>query len=394
MKLRCLLTLSIIVFSTTSPLLAKQITSPTELGPYDFRSTIGSRLGSVETIVDQSSSASSLEIVNPVIAGVPIEGLFSTDSKMTLHGPSTWISSRLQHSGEVLFTDAVLPEIRSHITFDLAAFGSAQQAQLRIKGSVTNGNEGRNILGLLTVARLTASSTIEIFETDAQGNAGEMIWGWLGAGEVDEEITIDTNALYKVTLTSKSDIVLSNIASFTVSAFSMSSQTFNSATENVEVHVSDYTGDMLIVEAPPRLTTLRSDGLSTGAQISGGATRVDGTTYDGSFSVGESIRILATLEPATQDINKEANVFVVVKWKDELFQLDAETLHPYSGSIEELRPMRQALLRRSTELDLLAPLGGAVTLSDFGLLEVYVGFATDDGVMHFSATPITVDVKN
>lgn len=401
--MRKILLLVLAVFAI--PALAKSVSTPAELGPYDFRSYIDSRFGSITAVSDRGDSDTAIEIIDPFIGGVQFTGMLQADNRMTVAGPTTWVNVLLGYEGGDVAIDATFIDVISEVTYDLAAFGPGSEAQVRITGGGFGASRG-GFSGLVFSATASSSGNIYLYETDENGNLGAFVnlWSIMSFGiynsdperftRINSVFTIDTNKLYKVVVRSKSHIQLSNPTPFELAAHVTVDPLFSSETAGVEVHVSNYAYSESLVSASPERVTLRSDGSPTEAVISGGARLANASTFTDEFHVGETIKIEATLQPEIADIAKTANVFAVVTAGDGFSQLTPNGLSPFDGTVEALIPLEEVALRASTELDILAPFGGQVTLTEaeLGMLKFFIGYSTDDGVIRYNDEPITVNV--
>lgn len=404
--MRKILLPALAIFVSPSLVLAKSVFTPAELGPYDFWSYIESRHGSITPVSDRGDSDTAVEIIDPVIQGVQISGTLQADTRMTVAGPVTWVYVLLDYDGGTVPIDASFIDVISEVTYDLAAFGTGSEAQVRITGGGVGARRG-GFSGQVFTANAGSSGNILLYETDDNGNLTGVpvnFWniqslGILGGDpesrtSINSVFTIDTNKLYKVVVRSKSQIELTNPTPFELASYVTVDPLFSSETAEIDVHVSDYADSASLISVPPERVTLRSDGTTTVAAISGGARLASETTFSNEFRVGETIKIQANLQPEIADITKTADIFVVIDTGDGFSQLTPSGLSPFDGTVESLIPITQLSLRADTELDVLASLGGQATLTEaeLGTLKFFVAYRTDDGVITYSDESIDVNV--
>ncbi len=390
---------------------AKGVSFASELGPYDFLSYIESSNGAILDISDQSTTLSAVEIVDPVIAGIQISGIITADAQMTFNGPATWVNVELRMVDD-RGIDLALIDVVSEVRYNLAAFGSTDEAQVRIVANGIKNNVG-NILGLTTRAGNGTAANIELYETDVFGNRADLAQLWqpitpspsgTPGAPVDEELTftnfgqsflVNTNQLYEVVVHSSTRIVLGDIESFDLKSYAFMSPLFESETEGAKIAVSSFENPSLVIASPPGIFTSRVDGISTEAIISGGVRLAGSTNYSENFVVGDSIIVDATLQPEPEDIGKLAEVFVVATSGDGQFQITADGLATFDGTEANLMPFSEVSLRAVTKLDLLTSLGEQAEISeaDVGGYEIYVGYATEGSTITYTGEPILLEVS-
>ncbi len=393
----------------------KEISSSSQLSAYKFQSYITSNEVVGGNISEQGGFVTTAEVIDPIIAGIKVPGFLSTDAKMTPEGPATWVNVKLR-TGDPQFIDFAFIEIVSEVSYELAAFGSTAEAEIRIDARGKKNGLG-SLVGSLSRAQITNQTDIKIYETDALGNRAAIAHSWLPQNpnaptpgittenfsdievpfvESNDKFTITTNQVYEVLVTSAAIVQFSDISSFNLSSFGYIESAFSSATPGIELAVSSFdTSDVTQISPPPKLTS-NIDAENSDATISGG-TRLTGTAeYSEIFKVGDSVEILATLEPESEDIGDAANVYLVVSTDSGLFQANSGGLTDFDGSEADLAPLSEITLRAVSEVNLTELMGGQINFkeTDVGLYEVFIGYATEGSAISFTDEPIVIEVTN
>lgn len=393
----------------------KEISSASELAAYQFQSYITSNEVVGGNISEQGGFVTTAEVVDPIIAGIQVPGSLSTDAKMTPSGPATWVNVKLR-TGDPQFIDFAFIEIVSEVSYEFAAFGPAVEAEVRIDARGKKNGLG-SLVGSLSRAQITNQTDIKIYETDALGNRAAIAHSWLPQNpnaptpgittenfseievpfvESNDKFTITTNQVYEVLVTSAAIVQFRDISSFNLSSFGYIESAFSSATPGIELAVSSFdASDVTQISPPPKLTS-NIDGENSDATISGGTRLIGTTDYSEIFKVGDSVEILATLEPDSADIGNAANVYLIVSTDTGLFQATPSGLVDFDGSEAGLIPLTEITLRAVSEVNLTELMGGQINFneSEIELYEIFIGYAAEDSAISFTVEPIVIDVSN
>jgi|GEM_PF-6637584 len=374
----------------------KAVTSPDELGPYSFESFVDSRNGSIVEVFDASGPDTSVSVLDPVIDGELVEdGIIVAGTTMTIDGPATWLNVDLWYAGTNGVQSAHI-DVTSRVVYDLAAFGTNGPVQIRLTGESDSERRGRNLLGSLSRARGFSGWAVELYETDANGNADTIVWAGSSAiGGSSGVIAVNANQLYKVIVSSSMSIEIAYISAFFISGSSkVGPVSWSSVTEGAEVHVSRFNGQLS--PAQPHRVTSRTDGEETTARISGGVRLANAETFKDDFRTGEVIDILASINPELHQIGRNANIFVIVASGGDLLQITPSGLRNFDGTVEGLMPFKQLELKGITEVDILASFGGQIALSaaELGDYEIFVGYEVEQGLVTYNSGPIYLNVSS
>lgn len=151
------------------------------------------------------------------------------------------------------------------------------------------------------------------------------------------------------------------------------------------------------VAAVPAKTTLKSDGTTTDAVVSGGISGDGGASFGDTFAVGDTIDIVGTVEPDTADIGEPGVLIVAVAAGGQLVLVAADgTLVPFDGSTitayEEVET-----LESSHDINVTETIGGPITLNAdlVGTYDFFFGYALTegDGTIVYNSEPITLTVS-
>jgi len=378
----------------------KVVTSPEELGSYSFESFVDSRHGSIAEVVDTFGPDTSVSVDDPVIDGERVEdGIITAGTTMTIDGPATWMNVDLWYAGTNGVQSAFI-DVTSRVTYDLAAFGTSGPVQIRLTGESDRESRGRNLLGSLSRARGRMGYDVELYETDANGNANAIVWAGSPQQETstagsDGIITINTNRLYKVVVSSTMVIEIAYISAFFISGSSkVGPVSWSSLTEGAEVHVSRFNGELS--PAHPHRGTSRTDGEETTALVAGGVRLIDAEIFKADFRTGDTIDILASINPALHEIGRIANIFVVVASGNDLLQITPDGLSDFDGTVEGLIAFEQLELKGITEVNILSPFGGQVVLgeAEVGEFEIFIGYEVEQGLVTYNSEPIYMNVSS
>lgn len=220
---------------------AKSITSPSELGPSDYWAYTEATNGAFARTEDRGTTPVSVNLPDPVIGGVGVSGNLTASNDRTIAGPGTNVNAQLTYSGAPAFDTDI--DLRSLVTFDLAAFGApGAAASVRVIGSGIGGVTG-NFFGQFGQASASSFGYVTIYQTDANGAPSSIVRtfevrGNLTNTPINDIVTLDRNELYKVIVRSTADIHLFNVSSFDLSAYMIVDPVFSSETAGVDVFVS------------------------------------------------------------------------------------------------------------------------------------------------------------
>lgn len=398
----------------SQPVLSKEISSASQLGPYQFHTSITSGDVVGANLSEQGGFDTAAELVDPIIAGVQVPGILSTDAKMTPNGPATWVQVQLR-TGEPQFINFATIEVISEVSYELAVLGTVAEAEVIVDARGKRNSLG-NLTGSLLRARSSALADIKIYETDALGNRAAIFHSWRpeninaptpgisneNFSDVDvlfddrnDRITVATNQVYEVLVTSSSFIEFRDISSFNLDSFAYIESSFSTPTPDVQLAVSAFDSSDVTQEFPPPKTTATSDGASTNALIRAGARLVGSSDYLGDFQAGDAVEIIATIEPESADIGEDAELFLIVSTEDGLFQANSAGFEGFDGNAENLSPLSTFSLRAVSEINLTDAIGGQISFreSDAGTYELFVGYATEQSSVKFTEQPIVLNVQ-
>lgn len=223
--------------------------------------------------------------------------------------------------------------------------------------------------------------------SDKDDIAGETVS--FSATATDSDGTVDTtewlidNQIAATGLTA--DIALPDGVSAVV--FRATDDAGDSTTETVAVTV-------LPPNTPPELVTLNSDGSSTTAVIRGGITSDGGVTFDADFKVGDSIQILAILEPEPEDIGSNSEIFVVAVVGTSFLLVTPDGLVPWNGGVENLIAFDEVVLSARHTINILELFGGEFTLTagEIGNYGFFIGYTTSAGNIIYNEEAIQLNV--
>lgn len=220
---------------------AKGITSPGDLGPADYWAWIEATNGAFPRAESRNTTPVSINLANPIINGVAVVGNLEASNDLTSTGPGTSVYANLSYSGAPAFDTDI--DLRSLVTFDLAAFGApGSAANVRVTGYGIGGRVGY-VFGPSGQVYATSSGYLTIYSTDASGAIDSFVKtfevpGNLSSTPIDDIITLNRNELYKVIVRSYIDARVFNMDSFDLSAYMILDPMFTSETAGVDVFVS------------------------------------------------------------------------------------------------------------------------------------------------------------
>ncbi len=404
---------SFALFSVCLPALGKDVFSASQLGPYQFQSSITSIEVVGGNISEVGGFETAAELSDPVVAGVQVQGLVSTDAKMTPNGPATWVQVELR-TGDPQFIKYGSLQVVSEVSYELAILGSVSEAELVVAPRAKRNGLG-NLTGLLSRARITAQADIKIYETDVLGNRASIFHSWRPENinsptpglsnenfsdvvvpfyDRADRITVATNQVYEVLVTSTSLIEFRDITAFDLSAFAYIESSFTTQTPDTELAVSAFGASDVTQESPPIRSTSSTDGESTDAVIAAGARLVGVNEYAENFRSGDTIELIATIDPQSEDIGEAADLFLIVRTENGLFQVSSNAFIDFDGGEEDLIPLSKVSLRAVTEIDLAEALGGITFKdSDTGSYELFLGYATEGSTVTFTEEPVVIEVQ-
>ena len=168
------------------------------------------------------------------------------------------------------------------------------------------------------------------------------------------------------------------------------------ATDNVGATSSD-TATITVAQPsppPPQKSTQSSDGAVTTALIKGGITSDNGTNYKSDFEVGETIKILIVLEPETEDIGSNSEIFVVAAAGPGFLLVTPTGLLPWDGSVGNLVAFDEVVLTERYAFNVLDLFGGEFTLTaaELGNYNFFIGYTTSGGNITYNQESIQLNV--
>ena len=220
---------------------AVAVTSPAELTLGEFWVFAEGSNGAFARIDLKGPSPRSINIDNPVIDGVTIDGHLIVENERKATGAATAVNVVLNHAGPEAI-DTTL-DVGSFVTYDLAVFSSSvTSAQVQVVGSGIGG--AAKGTGGPGNSYSLASGYITIYSTSPTGQIQTPLYSWdvrdnMTGVTIDEVVTLDTNELYKVIIRSTANIKFNMVSSFDQYAYMYVDPIITSLTEGAEVAISE-----------------------------------------------------------------------------------------------------------------------------------------------------------
>jgi hypothetical protein len=238
-KIKCAIALSL-ALALPATALAVSVTSPANLGSTDFWAYAEATNGALARVEERGPTPATVNLIDPTVGGIALTGNLSAYNLTSITGPTTTVNAQLAYNGDAAFNTDI--DLRSLVTFDVAAFGPAGTASVGIVGSGIGGVTG-NVFGQFGQASAVVSGYVTLYETTISGGFGAIVDSWYIPGgfvatPINDVVTLNTNELYKVIVRSNADIRLFNIDAFNLTAYMIVDPTFTSLTEGVTVAVS------------------------------------------------------------------------------------------------------------------------------------------------------------
>jgi hypothetical protein len=238
MRAVCTLMLGLAV-ALPQAVFAKSVSSPADLGPSDYWAYIEATKGALARAESRDSQPVSVVLPDPTIGGIGVTGLLSATNDVGVTGPGTLVNAQIKYDGALAFDTDI--DLRSLVTFDLAAFGPAgPAADVRIVGGAAGGVFG-NFFGQFGKASATRQGYVTVYETDANGNPSTIVKTYDGCctgPSFTDVLTLNRNELYKVIVRSIVDISLFNVDQVDLTAYMFMDPRFSSETPGVQAIVS------------------------------------------------------------------------------------------------------------------------------------------------------------
>lgn len=137
---------------------------------------------------------------------------------------------------------------------------------------------------------------------------------------------------------------------------------------------------------PPALITITAPiTATTTAKFSGGATINGGVNYLAAIPSGQPLSIVASLNPATADVGKEASLYMAVLANGKWYMRTAAGYEAWNGQVASLKPFTSKVLTASetiTANDIENGLGLSLDGSSFN---VHVGYVTSTSPLTYSS---------
>lgn len=257
--------------------------------------------------------------------------------------------------------------------------------------SIVDGNQSAtNKAGVSAdTVNLVFNGTIEALDVgaDITVNAGQSTTKTIAGGSGDVSATSSNEAVATVTADGNT-VTVTGVAEGTATITVTDTEFGSSDTFDVVVNAQSNI---------PTLTTTRSDGASTDAQVSGGITTDGGATFTGTAAVGETIEIVGTIVPDTNDIGR-ANIPVLVAVTGPnatpISFVTPSGIVPAGPPIEDVA-FSTITLDATNEIDVTAQFGGSITLTSdlVGSFEFYFGYYCPcSDVITFNSEPVELTV--
>jgi hypothetical protein len=204
------------------PCAAIEVDSPEDLALADFWVYVEGSGGTFARVEARDTEPVSIDIQDPVVDGVMLEGHLLLSAEALPTGPATKVNAVLSSdaSGAI---DADL-DLASLLTFDLAVLSAtASTAIVGIVGSGLGGAAGYQGDGF-TGSMSLSSAYVTLYETNATGGFGPIVRTWYVPGNfsttpITGDFPLATNQLYRINVRSLASIDIQTPATFNQYAY-------------------------------------------------------------------------------------------------------------------------------------------------------------------------------
>jgi len=150
---------------------AVAVSGPGDLLPADFWVYVEGSDGSFARMEARDAAPVSLEILDPVVGGVPLSGHFLLSAEALPTGPATKVNAVLRSAAGAA-VDADI-DLTSLLTFDLAVLSATlASASVRIVGRGLGGAAGNLTDPLGVGSRSSSQGYVTLYPTNASGGFG------------------------------------------------------------------------------------------------------------------------------------------------------------------------------------------------------------------------------
>jgi hypothetical protein len=191
------------------PCRAIAVSGPGDLQPADFWVYVEGTNGAFARVEQRDDQPVSIEIDNPVVGGVAMQGHIRLHAEAPDTGPATRTNVVLSSAASgTVDTDL---DLASLLTFDLAVLSPTSS-------SANVGIVGRGLGGRAGFVSATGGTSISgsygyvtLYETNATGGFGPIVRTWEVPGTftttpIDDVVTLATNQLYRIVIRSLSNV--------------------------------------------------------------------------------------------------------------------------------------------------------------------------------------------
>lgn len=196
---------------------AIEVDSADDLALADFWVYVEGTGGAFARVEARDTEPVSIDIQNPVVAGVTLQGHLLLSAEALPTGPATKVNAVLASDASgAIDTDL---DLTSLLTFDLAVLSAtASTATVGIVGSGLGGAAGYKGDGF-TGSMSGSSAYVTLYETNASGGFGPIVRTWFVPGNftttpITGEFALDTNQLYRIVVRSLASIDIQTPATF------------------------------------------------------------------------------------------------------------------------------------------------------------------------------------
>lgn len=199
--------------AVSTPSGAVGVTGPNDLQPAEFWAYVEGSDGGFARVEARDDEPVAIEILDPVVGGVQLEGHLLLGAEAPATGPATRVNALLRSPASGA-ADSDL-DLRSFVTFDLAVLSATRlSAPVRIVGRGIGGSAGIDRDPVTGVgSRWLSSGFVTIFSTDATGGIASVVQSWeipsnFSTTPIDDVVVLQTNELYRIIIRSLADVDL------------------------------------------------------------------------------------------------------------------------------------------------------------------------------------------
>ena len=127
----------------------------------------------------------------------------------------------------------------------------------------------------------------------------------------------------------------------------------------------------------------------------GGGILSNNNEYRENPIVGETVKILFTLSPATEDIEAQSEIFIAVSSSANYFSLTPSGLKLWNGQISTLEAFANTVLKPHMKIDVLGQYGGELKLTPdmVGTYQFYLAYTDASGGLIFNQDALILNVE-